>query len=149
MKNITEMAKSLTFIDPIAMKDFFYNNYNEVVGKNGTTVGEEVAEVFKLIGKACINDGVSYYRARRSYIIAELGEDEVKRLAERNYKSAAAKLLWLNSKCKDASVYGFGFITKKVDKSNARDCEELAMAFEYCAAHFQEVIDYSKEKEMA
>lgn len=132
-----ELEAVYALIDTKTLKNFLYNNAEEIVGVNRgqeTTLAMEIGEVAKMAHRAYIADGVNYYRSFSAFNSVE-GDSQER--SERMYERAAKKLLFINAVCR--SYTGESFLKRRIDKSDIDDCKELVDVFEFCVRNYAEI----------
>lgn len=123
------------FIDVEKFLYFYSHHAFDEIGmdKKGllTNLQFEIGEVTKLanagfVGELALEEA-SFYKSRNLYSMVEMSEEERAERSSKLFNRAAAKILWLNAKCKELT--DVPFLNCRVDKSNPVQVRELVVAF--------------------
>lgn len=95
-----------------------------------TTLTDEISIVARMIARGDVAriEVDPYRHSRLAYAMAEMSESQKAAQMRRNYTRAANKILWLNTICRRET--GANFISRKINKADWNDIEDLCDSFE-------------------
>ena len=130
LKNATEI------FDTDILRAFLYKHADEAITTEGRTLISEISEVAKMSARAYVKDGVGFYNWRKQFAEAEVSEEEKAWRANRLFRSAAKKIIFLSTICK--LMEGSSFLKKFISTENNESCKVLVDAFMFIVDHYDE-----------